>query len=72
MLRREGIARAVLVACESICIEAGFKAVTLHARVKDDVAIALYLSCGYREVARDGLLVALKRVRPRVLMTKDI
>lgn len=68
--RREGIARQMLVACEALCRDAGFGELMLHARVADEAALALYSSCGFQEVARDGIMVALQGVRPRVLMRK--
>lgn len=58
------------MACESICGEAGFRELTLHARVADDAALTLYRSCGYEDVARDSMMVSLQRIRPRVLMRK--
>lgn len=69
---RERIAREMLVACESICREAGFRELMLHARVADDAALALYSSCGYEEVARDSMMVSLQRIRPRALMRKRL
>lgn len=60
------------MACESVCRHVGVGELTLHARVADGAALALYSSCGYEEVARDGIMVSLQRIRPRALMRKRL
>jgi len=71
-LRRQGIARALLAAAESVTRMAGMSAITLHVRQADPAGQALYSSSGYVELARDGAMSQLKGVRPRILMRKDL
>lgn len=50
--RRRGYARALLEALEAFAREKELAFLTLEVRAANDPAIALYSSCGYREVGR--------------------
>ena len=60
----------MLAASEAFCREAGVPELTLHARLADEAALALYAGSGYEVMGRDGSMMALQRIRPRALMRK--
>jgi GNAT superfamily N-acetyltransferase len=53
-LRRRGIARALLVACEQAASQLGYVQLWLETGTLQSEAIALYRSAGYRPVPRFG------------------
>jgi hypothetical protein len=80
---RQGIARAMLAACDDAAAAVGSPAIWLHVRIADAGAQALYLGYDYAEVDREGpppgtgglLAAALRRAapgggRPRILMRR--
>ncbi|KXZ52562.1 hypothetical protein GPECTOR_9g606 [Gonium pectorale] len=71
--RRQGVARALLAACEDAARGAGRREVWLHVREADAPARALYGSAGYVEAGKDSWLDTLKHsIRPRVLMRRTL
>jgi GNAT superfamily N-acetyltransferase len=52
--QRRGYARVVLAHLEETARDAGFAALVLETGLKQPEAIALYISCGYREIPNFG------------------
>eukprot|EP00882_Tetradesmus_deserticola_P030220 GHRQ01033915.1.p1 GENE.GHRQ01033915.1~~GHRQ01033915.1.p1 ORF type:complete len:235 (+),score=67.45 GHRQ01033915.1:78-782(+) len=82
-VRRQGIGRAMLEACDAAAQDRGQDTVWLHVRQADAAALQLYTSYGYVEVGRDpaavpgvfGLLLwqgTARAVRPRILMKRSL
>lgn len=71
-LRRQGAARLMLAAAESLAAARGFSAVWLHVRLADEAARALYLSSGYEIVQKDTAMARLRGITPRALCRKAI
>jgi len=82
-LRRQGIARQMLAACNAAAAQCGASArprseIWLHVREGDEPARGLYAGCGYEEVEREGggggglfgLGFGQPARRPRVLMRR--
>ncbi|WIA21388.1 hypothetical protein OEZ85_000604 [Tetradesmus obliquus] len=81
--RRQGIARAMLEACDSAAQGRAQDTIWLHVRQADEAAQQLYTNYGYSEVVRDpasapgvfGLLLGgggAQAVRPRILMKRQV
>jgi ribosomal protein S18 acetylase RimI-like enzyme len=73
-LRRQGIAKAMLEACDAAARSAGHSEMFLHVRQVDTGAQELYKGAGYEEVSRDGGLAVFKLQgkKPRILMSKGL
>jgi ribosomal protein S18 acetylase RimI-like enzyme len=73
-VRRRGVARALLAACEHAARRAGLSETWLHVREADSAARALYDGAGYVAVVRDSWLDKLKHdIRsPRILMRREL
>ncbi|EFJ44376.1 hypothetical protein VOLCADRAFT_118746 [Volvox carteri f. nagariensis] len=73
-VRRRGVARALLTACEELVWTAGRREVWLHVREVDAAARTLYDSAGYVAAAKDSWLDTIKHggMRPRILMRKEL
>jgi ribosomal protein S18 acetylase RimI-like enzyme len=69
--RRQGIARQMLGACESLAALQGYKRFYLHVRLGDDAARLLYETSGYTVVDEDSFLVKLTGRTPVCLMVKE-
>ncbi|KAG2441755.1 hypothetical protein HXX76_003368 [Chlamydomonas incerta] len=71
--RRQGIARALLAACEEAARGAGLREASLHVREADTAARALYDSAGYAVVAKDSWVDTMRHnIRPRLLMKRTL
>jgi ribosomal protein S18 acetylase RimI-like enzyme len=68
--RRQGVARSVLNASESLAAKLGYPRFYLHVRLGDDAARSLYESSGYTVVDEDSFLVKLRGRTPVCLMVK--
>ena len=68
--RRQGVARRMLAACETLAEERGFERFYLHVRLGDEAARALYDSSGYVETGADSWLVKLRGRTPTALLVK--
>lgn len=70
--RRQGVARALLAACEGAAVAAGRREVWLHVREADAPARALYVGAGYQQVAKDSWMdTMMHKMRPRLLMRRN-
>lgn len=69
---RQGIARYLLSCCEQISATKGMGDMSLHVRLADPSARALYTSDGFSEQDRDFFLSSLRGMRPRALLTKKL
>ncbi|PNW71507.1 hypothetical protein CHLRE_16g657150v5 [Chlamydomonas reinhardtii] len=71
--RRQGIARALLAACEEVARGAGLREASLHVREADSAARALYDSSGYTVVVKDSWVDTMRHnIRPRLLMKRTL
>lgn len=70
--RRHAHTWAVLQAADELCRAAGQCHLTLHLRLKDDGAAALYESCGFRIAAQDSILLSFVGQDRRKLMVKHV
>lgn len=70
--RRQGIARALLSACEAVSLSKGLAVLELHVRQGDDPAVSLYRGWGCEETLRDSIMVRMLGYRPRLLLRKQL
>lgn len=70
--RRQGIARHMLTACETLARSRGFRQLFLHIRLGDGPARSLYESSGFHELDADSWLVKVRGLTPRALMVKGL
>ena len=70
--RRQGYARRMLAACESIASAQGFPDLYLHLRLADTAARSLYESSGYSQVDADSWLIKLRGLTPSALIVKHL
>ncbi|GLC46478.1 hypothetical protein PLESTM_001879800 [Pleodorina starrii] len=73
-VRRRGVARVLLAACEDAARAAGRREVWLHVREADGAARALYDGAGYGTVTKDSWLDSMRHggMRPRLLMRREL
>ncbi|XP_020083568.1 uncharacterized protein LOC109706952 [Ananas comosus] len=72
-LRRRGIGKQLLKACEELIIRMGAKrTVYLHCRMVDKVPFKMYKKAGYEVVRTDSILVWLSVQRRKYLMRKQL
>ncbi|XP_072994771.1 GCN5-related N-acetyltransferase 5, chloroplastic [Typha latifolia] len=72
-LRRKGIGRKLLKACEELIIQMKAKSdVYLHCRVVDKIPFNMYKKAGYKVVKTDSILVWLTAQRRKYLMHKKL
>ncbi|XP_072977455.1 GCN5-related N-acetyltransferase 5, chloroplastic [Typha angustifolia] len=72
-LRRKGIGRKLLKACEELIIKMKAKSdVYLHCRVVDKIPFSMYKKAGYKVVKTDSILVWLTAQRRKYLMHKKL
>jgi hypothetical protein len=64
------VALNLLRVADDACARASRSTVHLHVNQVDEGTFKLYLSSGYKEVQRDGSLVKLRGLKPRILMKK--
>eukprot|EP00775_Hariotina_reticulata_P007438 gene7438-7647_t len=75
--RRQGVARAMLQACDEVVRARDQSSIWLHVRQADAAAQQLYGGFGYLEVDRDKPKLALfgmssSKTRPRILMKRQL
>lgn len=77
--RRQGVARAMLAACDETALHTGQRCIWLHVRQSDAAAQALYAGYAYREEGRDkpavgffGVSGGRSRSRPRILLRRQL
>ncbi|KAK3141993.1 hypothetical protein QOZ80_4BG0340800 [Eleusine coracana subsp. coracana] len=72
-LRRRGIAKQLLKACEALVIKMDAKRrVYLHCRIIDQVPFNMYIKAGYSIVQTDSILVWLSLQKRKHLMSKEL
>lgn len=77
---RQGIARAMLVACDEAVLQNGQDSIWLHVRQADEAAQQLYAGYAYREKDRDRKQAGLfgfgskgsSQARPRILLWRSL